>query len=128
MSDAFISYSRIDGDFVRRLNTAFVQANRVVWVDWQNIPRGEDWWQEIQRGIEDADTFLCIVSEHWLTSEICQRELSYARTNHKRVVPLIRERIEDEAEKRVDDFLAGKVKTYDGEEVMKELRASASKK
>jgi hypothetical protein len=37
MSDAFISYSRKDAEFV--------QANRVVWVDWQDIPRGEDWWR-----------------------------------------------------------------------------------
>lgn len=38
MSDAFISYSRRDAEFVRRLSTAFVQANRVVWVDWQRHP------------------------------------------------------------------------------------------
>lgn len=42
MSDAFISYSRKDAEFVQRLSTAFVQANRVVWVDWQDIPRGQN--------------------------------------------------------------------------------------
>ncbi|MFI5264311.1 MAG: addiction module protein [Candidatus Kapaibacterium sp.] len=34
----------------------------------------------------------------------------------------------EEAERRLDDFHAGKVKTYDGEEVLKELRLSLSKK
>ena len=83
MADVFISYSRRDGEFVQRLNTAFVGANRVVWVDWQSIPRGEDWWREIQHGIEGADAFVCVVSEHWLTSEICHNELLHARHKEK---------------------------------------------
>lgn len=79
MSDVFISYSRNDGEFVQHLNTAFVNTNRVVWLDWQYILRGEDWWHETKSGIENADTFICIISEHWLTSEICHNELRYAR-------------------------------------------------
>ena len=79
MADVFISYSRRDGEFVQRLNNAFVGANRVVWVDWQSIPRGEDWWREIYSGIEGGDAFITIISEHWLTSEICHNELRSAR-------------------------------------------------
>ena len=101
MADVFISYSRRDSEFVQRLNTAFVGANRVVWVDWQSIPRGEDWWHEIQQGIENVDAFICVISEHWLTSEICHNELLQARQNNKRVLPIIRQRIEDDIEKRV---------------------------
>ena len=101
MADVFISYSRQDSVFVQQLNTAFTRANRVVWVDWQNIPRGHDWWKEIQIGIEEADAFICVISEHWLTSEICHKELAYAREHNKQVVPLIRQRIEDSVEKQV---------------------------
>ncbi|MCL4251966.1 MAG: TIR domain-containing protein [Anaerolineae bacterium] len=86
---------------MQRLNTAFVHANRVVWVDWQSIPRGEDWWREIQTGIESADAFICVVTENWLTSEICHNELLHARQNNKRVLPVIRQRIHDDIEKRV---------------------------
>jgi hypothetical protein len=32
MADVFVSYSRKDGEFVQRLNTAFVGVNRVVWI------------------------------------------------------------------------------------------------
>lgn len=101
MSDVFISYSCKDGEFVQRLNNAFVDAQRLVWVDWQNIPCGEDWWQEIATGIEHADPFLCIISEHSLTSEICLRELQHARQHHQRVLPVIRQCIENDIEMRV---------------------------
>ncbi|MBZ0278326.1 MAG: TIR domain-containing protein [Anaerolineae bacterium] len=101
MADVFISYSRRDGEFVQRLNHAFVSANRVVWIDWQSIPRGEDWWREIESGIEGADSFICVVSEHWLTSEICHRELRYARQNNKRILPVIRQEIKGDVEKQV---------------------------
>lgn len=101
MADVFISYSRRDGEFVQRLNTAFVGAKRVIWVDWQNIPRGEDWWHEIQLGIEGADAVICVISEHWLTIENCHNELLQARQNHKRVLPLIRQRVEGDIETQV---------------------------
>jgi len=101
MADVFISYSRRDGAFVQRLNHAFVAADRVVWVDWQNIPYGEDWWREITTGIESADTFIAIITEHWLSSEICHRELEYARQHNKRVLPLIRQQVQDDVEQRI---------------------------
>jgi WD40 repeat protein len=100
MADVFISYSRHDAEFVQRLNNAFVSANRVVWIDWQSIARGEDWWREIQSGIESADVFICVLTENWLTSSVCHDELAYARQKHKRVIPLIRQRIEADIERR----------------------------
>ncbi|MBX3085624.1 MAG: TIR domain-containing protein [Anaerolineae bacterium] len=101
MADVFISYSRRDSEFVQRLNNAFVNSGRVVWIDWQSIPRGEDWWGEIQQGIEGAEGFICVITEHWLTSEICQREIEHARKHNKRILPVIRQPIEDEVETRV---------------------------
>jgi WD40 repeat protein len=101
MADVFISYSRRDAEFVQRLNNAFVGAKRVVWIDWQSIARGEDWWREIQLGIEGGDAFITVISEHWLTSEICHNELLYARQNNKRVLPVIRQQVRDEIEKRI---------------------------
>lgn len=53
----------------------------------------EDWWREIEMGIEGGDSFICVISEHWLTSEICHKELARARQNNKHVLPLIRQPI-----------------------------------
>lgn len=94
MADVFISYSRKNSDFVHKLDTALTQHGRDVWVDWQDIARGQDWWREIQVGIDSADTALIVITENWLVSEICQRELAYIRQQSKRVFPLIRQRIE----------------------------------
>lgn len=101
MSDVFISYSRKDSQFTQRLNTALVDDQRLVWVDWQGIPAGEDWWKEIRVGIENAETFVAVISENWLTSQICHQELEYARVNNKRILPVIHEKIDNDIEKRV---------------------------
>lgn len=94
MTDIFISYSRINSDFVRRLNNDLKRRGHDTWVDWEDIPRGEQWLNEIYDGIENADTFLCVVSRHWLSSEICNDEIAHALSQNKRVMPLILERIE----------------------------------
>ncbi|HEX2620313.1 MAG TPA: TIR domain-containing protein, partial [Phototrophicaceae bacterium] len=101
MSDAFISYSRKDGDFTRRLNNELTKLGRDIWIDWEDIPRGTDFLNEIYEGIESADTFIFVVSRHSLTSEICNYELAHARQFNKRIIPLIRQRIEGDLEKIV---------------------------
>ena len=37
MADVFISYSRRDQAFVRRLHDALVAAGRETWVDWERL-------------------------------------------------------------------------------------------
>ena len=107
MADVFVSYSRRDSDFVKRLVNRFTQDGRDVWVDWEDIPRAADWLQEIYAGIEAANTFVFVVSSHSLTSEICNHELGRALELKKRIVPLIREDIQGEVETQVTDHWTG---------------------
>lgn len=58
MSQLFISYSRKDTEFSRRVTDQLNAENMDVWVDWQDIPPSVDWIKEIQTGIEEADIFL----------------------------------------------------------------------
>lgn len=44
---------------------------------------------EIERGIEQAETILVLLSNDWLASPVCQLELAYAVSLNKRVVPVI---------------------------------------
>ncbi|MBC6934894.1 MAG: toll/interleukin-1 receptor domain-containing protein [Chloroflexi bacterium] len=89
MSDVFVSYSRVDKDFVRRLVIALADRDYDVWVDFEDIPFGADWWEEIRSGIESANTVLFIISPDSLESEYCGLEVNYALKNNKRLVPIL---------------------------------------
>jgi hypothetical protein len=56
--------------------------------DWKNIPKGEDWEQEIYRGIEEADAFLFLISPDSVASEMCNKEIAHALENNKRILPV----------------------------------------
>lgn len=89
MSDVFISYSRADKVFVRRLHAGLTKLNRDVWVDWEDIPATADWWQEICTGIDNANTFLFIITPESVRSSICRQEIDYALTQKKRFIPVL---------------------------------------
>ena len=93
MSDVFISYSRRDKDFVRKLDQRFRAEGQTTWVDWEDIPEGADWWKEIQVGIEGANTFVFIISPDSVASEVCFNEIDHAIKNHKRFVPVVHREI-----------------------------------
>lgn len=95
MNDVFISYSRRDSAFMKQLFEALKAANYQAWVDWEDIPKGERWLNEIYAGIEGANTLLVIVSPELLTSEICNVEITRALELKKRIVPIIRQDIDE---------------------------------
>ena len=70
MSDIFISYSRKDSDFAKRLNQELNSKSKDVWIDFEDIPRGIDFLDEIYDGIEKADSLCVLVSRYSLMSEI----------------------------------------------------------
>lgn len=89
MMDVFISYSRKDTDFVKVLHQALSHSKLEAWVDWQNIPLTADWWEEIKRGIEAADTFIFVISPDSINSKICREEVEHATNHNKRMVPVV---------------------------------------
>src|SRR5574339_563060 len=89
MSDIFISYSRRDINLADRIVNSLAEYDLDTWVDWKNIPKGEEWEDEIYRGIEAADAFLFLVSPDSTASEICRREIDHAVKNKKKILPLV---------------------------------------
>ncbi|MEI6428573.1 MAG: toll/interleukin-1 receptor domain-containing protein, partial [Pseudanabaena sp. ELA607] len=83
MADVFISYSRKDKDFVSILYDAFERSQKKTWVDWKNIPLTSDWWAEIEKGIEAADTFVFVISPDSIASKVCADEILHAVRNNK---------------------------------------------
>src|SRR5512139_3922133 len=88
MSHIFVSYSRRDLDTAQKIIDALAQNQLDTWIDWKSIPKGEDWEQEIYRGIEEADAFLFLISPDSVTSEMCSKEIAHAVKNGKRILPI----------------------------------------
>jgi len=89
MSHIFISYSRKDLPFAQRIVDALASQGLDTWIDWKSIPKGEDWEQEIYRGIEEADAFLFMISPDSVQSEMCKKEIADAVKNGKRIIPIV---------------------------------------
>ena len=94
--DVFISYSRDDDVFVRRLYDALNEKERRAWVDWKGIPPTADWMAEVYAAIESGDNFVFVLSQASLASEVCSREVEHAVKCRKRLVPFVWGEIDDE--------------------------------
>ncbi len=88
-SEVFVSYSRTDGDFARKLNNELQLLGKSTWFDQESIATGADFQKEINKGIENSDNFLFIISDKSLESPFCQAEVSYAAKLNKRVVTVL---------------------------------------
>ncbi|HJU17059.1 MAG TPA: TIR domain-containing protein [Stellaceae bacterium] len=95
MADVFISYSRKDQEFVRRLHDALQSEGRSVWVDWEGIPLSAEWLREIYSAIEEADAFVFVISPHSAASRVCAEEVAHAAKHNKRIVPVLYERADE---------------------------------
>jgi hypothetical protein len=89
MPDVFISYSRKDKDFVRRLADALKAQKQDVWVDWEDIPFASDWQEEIFTGIDSANSAVFVISPDSLASQYCSMEVNYINKNKKRLIPIV---------------------------------------
>lgn len=89
MADVFISYSRKDIAFARLLHKALKDSELETWIDWQDIPPSTDWLAEVYEAIEQADSFVFIISPSAVESEICEKEIAHAARNNKRLIPIV---------------------------------------
>src|SRR3954464_14983717 len=95
--DVFISYSRKDREFVRRLDQELARQGREAWVDWEGIRPSEEFMEAIYRAIETADSFLFVLSPDSITSEVCRREVEHAAAHNKRMLPIVARDVEAKA-------------------------------
>ena len=67
--DAFISYGRADSKaFAAKLNDHLLAEDLNIWFDFDDIPLGVDYQNQIDDGIEKANNFLFIISPHSVNS------------------------------------------------------------
>ena len=96
--DIFISYSHKDQEFVEKLCKALQQKEKDwnLWVDWENIPGAANWRQEVTEGIQEAHTFLFVISPNSVDSEHCKAEITLANKLNKRRIPVLLQQGYDE--------------------------------
>lgn len=90
MSDLFISYSRRDKklvtEVVEHLDSHKSEGDQIFW-DWK-IPFGEHWWRQILDQIQGCTHFVFFLSQNSLRSEACNKELEWAKTANKIIIPI----------------------------------------
>jgi len=90
-SDVFVSYRRKNVEFTKQLVEALQKAGKEVWIDWEDIPpASETFSDDLKRGVEGADSFICILSPDYMESAYCiDLELGYAVELEKKIVPVV---------------------------------------
>lgn len=96
-TDVFVSYRRVDVDFVKDFVDALKAQGKEVWIDWEDLPPGgAEFTEDIKRGIEGADSFVAILSPDYMESTYCvDLELGYAIEHHKKIIPIVYRKFED---------------------------------
>lgn len=101
----FISYSRKNRAFATNLRDRLDKLGFTLWQDVHDIDAGaENWWQSITDAIKGCDTLILCMSLPALKSPIVSDEWLLARTEGKRIIPVIADDIWNHAEVLSGEF------------------------
>ena len=88
MSHVFISYSKQNKSYARKLADHLIASGFDVWID-DRIDYGSLWADVIQKAIEDCAAFVVIMSPESRESQWVQTECEYAAQKRKKTFPLL---------------------------------------
>lgn len=74
MSKIFISHSSIDKEFARELSKNLIELGHEIWLDEWKIKVGESIIEEVQKGLEDSDIMVVVLSQSSVQSSWVERE------------------------------------------------------
>ena len=74
MTQLFISYSRKDIAFARRLAGDLEKAGYAVWWDITDLRGGDDWVRQIPAAIESSQFIVVVLSPNSVASEWVEKE------------------------------------------------------
>ena len=92
MAKVFISYSRKDIGFVRKLAGDLEKAGYDVWWDLTDLRGGDDWLRVIPSAIESSEHFIVVLSPNAALSDWVKKEYTQALSLRKKIIPLMLER------------------------------------
>jgi len=89
MTQVFISYSEQDRETMEKIRNSLRRESLTVWTNTTDIQTGEEFQSAIDRGIEQTDNLVYLVSPDSVQSEFVRKELEYAVSLHKRIIPIL---------------------------------------
>ena len=89
MTQIFISYSRKDIAFARKLAGDLEKAGYVVWWDITDLRGGDDWVRVIPEAIETSDFVIVVLSPDAAASEWVKKEYTQALSLRKKIIPVM---------------------------------------
>lgn len=94
----FWSYAKLDDKKPRKLTglrkTFKISLDQTVgyetqiFVDIDNLKWGDTWYEKLDKLVSDSELFLPIMSPSYFNSKMCMRELNWAISRNKRIVPI----------------------------------------
>ena len=85
----FISYSRKDKPFIKKLHEALDTQGVRAWVDWEGIELASDWMETITSAIQSTDALIFVISPDSLQSKVCKDELELGLKLNKKLIPVL---------------------------------------
>jgi hypothetical protein len=85
----FISYSREDVEFARRLASDLADLGASIWIDIESIRPGENWSTAVQEGLDTCDVMILILSPASMKSSDVRDEWQYFKDQGKVLIPVL---------------------------------------
>lgn len=89
MQKIFISYSRKDMDFVRKLAGDLEKAGYDVWWDITDLRGGDDWVSTLPAAIKSSQFFIIVLTPSSVESEWVRKEYTQALSLRKKIIPIM---------------------------------------
>lgn len=89
MATIFISYSRSDAGFVRRLADHLKAKSIDHWLDVDRIQAGEDWSDAVWAALQKCDAMLLVLSPASMSSKEVANEWKYYHNTGKPIIPVL---------------------------------------
>ena len=89
IQSAFFSYARSDLYAAKRLCKQIEAAGQPVWVDLHGIEPTQEWLESLFEAIDDSNAVVFLITQASLNSPFCRKEIDYASTQGKRIIPIL---------------------------------------
>lgn len=93
MPEIFVSYSKKDSDFVKKLCSDLKSTGFDVWMDREGIRGGDLWRPTIEKNLKLADKVIVVISPNSMASDWVKHEGSMAYAWEKEIIPLLIEHV-----------------------------------